>query len=68
MPRTYLTRAETALSLTDELVEIIVDGLESERDISAFARTSNRFYCILDPLLYRRNIQQSAGSALNVGR
>ena len=45
------------LDLANELLQYISENLESERDINAFARINHRLYSLLNPYLYRRNIQ-----------
>jgi hypothetical protein len=43
-------------SLPNELVLLIAENLELEKDINAFARTNKQLYNILDPYLYCHNM------------
>jgi hypothetical protein len=52
------------LELPNELLQNILESLESERDINAIAQANCCLYCLLDSYLYRYNVQQSGSSAL----
>ena len=52
------------LSWPDELLQLIVQHLESERDLNCFAQTSRRHYNLLNDNLYRYHIQRGESSAL----
>ncbi|KAK2616796.1 hypothetical protein QQS21_000173 [Conoideocrella luteorostrata] len=52
------------LDLPDELFLSIVEYLDSQKDLNAFSQTNVRLQRLLNPLLYRRNAQRHAGSAL----
>lgn len=47
-----------------EIILLIAQNLEDERDINVLARTNHRYYDLLDPVLYRHNAQYTASSAL----
>lgn len=48
----------------DELLQLIVEHLESERDLNCFTQTSRRHYSLLNDYLYRGHIQRTECSAL----
>ena len=50
--------------LAIELVLLICDQLDSERDVSALARASQKLYGVLSSVLYLRNATYSGSSAL----
>ena len=52
------------LSLANELLLVIGEDLESQKDINAFARTNRRLYNLLNAYLYRRNVRDSQSFAL----
>ena len=52
------------LDLPNELLHSISEYLESERDINAFTRINRYPYILVNPYLYRHNVQQRRGSAL----
>src|SRR5215471_10038769 len=52
------------LDLPAELVLSVAEILESERDLNAFTRTNYHLYNILNPYLYRHNVQQCGSLAL----
>jgi hypothetical protein len=52
------------LDLPNELLQCISENLKLERDINAFTRINHRLYNLLNPYLYRRNIQLFRSSAL----
>jgi ankyrin repeat protein len=52
------------LNLANELLYCILETLELERDINAFAQANRRFYRLLNSYLYCHNVQQSGSSAL----
>ncbi|CAG9946137.1 unnamed protein product [Clonostachys rosea f. rosea IK726] len=52
------------LHLPNEILEAIVSWLETQRDINALVRTSRRLCYSLNSTLYRRNVEDSGGSAL----
>jgi ankyrin repeat protein len=52
------------LNLGNELLLYIGDNLESEGDINAFSQTNRRLHALLNPFLYRHNVQQSSSSGL----
>jgi ankyrin repeat protein len=53
------------LILPTELIMLIGDRLESEKDIYALLRTNSRFYQPLLSHLYKRNVNFSSSSALS---
>ncbi|GLA28587.1 hypothetical protein CBS147346_10720 [Aspergillus niger] len=57
----------TAILLPVELIEQIVGHLEYASDINALARTHGTFYRVVNPMLYRYNVQHNNGSALSWG-
>ena len=52
------------LDLVDELLLCISENLEAERDINAFSRTSSHLHNVLNPYLYRHNVQRLGSSGL----
>jgi ankyrin repeat protein len=52
------------LRLPNELLQCIAENLEFGEDINAFARTNTRLYNLLNPYLYRYDVQQHGSSAL----
>ncbi|KAK9357577.1 hypothetical protein V1504DRAFT_54082 [Lipomyces starkeyi] len=46
------------LDLANKLLQSIAECLGLERDINAFTQTNRRLYILLNPYLYRHNIQQ----------
>ncbi|KAK2757936.1 hypothetical protein FQN54_004342 [Arachnomyces sp. PD_36] len=52
------------LRLPTELLLLLATFLEKERDLNSLSRTSRRLYALLNTYLYRRNAQNSKGSAL----
>ncbi|CAI7581673.1 unnamed protein product [Penicillium glandicola] len=52
-------------TLPNELLLVIAEILDSEKDINAFARTSRDCYILLNPFLYAYNVRQRQGSALH---
>lgn len=50
--------------LPNELILLVAELLQSEGDVSKFSQTNRRVHFLLDPVLYRRNALESAGSAL----
>jgi ankyrin repeat protein len=52
------------LSWPDELLQLIVQYLESERDLNCFAQTSHRHYNLVNDNLYRYHIQHGKSTAL----
>jgi hypothetical protein len=52
-------------NLPEELVLLFADALLNESELNAFARTSRRFYRILNPYLYRNNVRHHNSSALD---
>ena len=52
------------MPLENELLYRIFENLELERDINAFTQVNRHLYHLLNPYLYRHNIQQSGSSAL----
>lgn len=53
------------LNLPNELVILIGEQLETEKDIYALLRTNSRFYLPLLPRLYKHNVDYSSSSALS---
>ncbi|KAJ5613453.1 ankyrin repeat-containing domain protein [Penicillium lagena] len=53
------------LTLPNELLRLIVEHLETEKDIFALLQVNRRLYEISMPLLYQHNVQYLAGSALH---
>ena len=51
------------ISLANELLFAILGNLQSERDISALARTSRSTYVSIKPYLYRHNVQKTGSSS-----
>ncbi|KAH8697410.1 ankyrin repeat-containing domain protein [Talaromyces proteolyticus] len=51
-------------TLPSELLLLISEALDSERDLNAFVRTNRRLFHLLNTTLYRHNIQFSGSSAL----
>lgn len=54
-------------TLPTELVLVIADSLERQRDINALCRAHKTFYQLLNPRLYRHNARHAKGSALIYG-
>lgn len=52
------------LGLANELLICIAEQLEKESDINAFAQANRQLCYLLNPILYRHNIQQSKSSGL----
>jgi ankyrin repeat protein len=52
------------LSLPNELLENIAESLQFECDINALAKTNRLLYDLLNPYLYRFNVQQKGSSAV----
>ncbi|KAK7221468.1 hypothetical protein V2G26_009471 [Clonostachys chloroleuca] len=52
------------LHLPNEILEAIASWLETQRDIYALVRTSRQLRDALNSTLYRRNVEDSGGSAL----
>jgi hypothetical protein len=52
------------LNLLNELLQVILEYLESWRDINAVAQANRRLYRLLHSYLYRYNVQRSKRSAL----
>ena len=52
------------LNLPNEILLLIAENLQVEGDINAFARTNYRLYGILNPYLYRHNVERKDGTAL----
>ena len=52
------------LDLANELLLHISENFKLERDINAFTRINHRLYNLLNPYLYRHNIQLFQSSAL----
>ncbi|MCJ1457818.1 hypothetical protein MMC28_008187 [Mycoblastus sanguinarius] len=52
------------LHLANELLLLVADELEGESAINALARTNARLFALLNPYLYRHNIQRNESSAL----
>lgn len=52
-------------SLPKEVHLCLADHCQSSADISAWCRTNQRFYSLLRPTLFRRNVRDSNGSALS---
>ena len=52
------------LNLLNKILLLIAKNLQVERDINIFAQTNNHLYGILNPYLYRHNIEQKNGTAL----
>ena len=52
------------LDLANELLICIAEQLAKEADINAFAQANRQLCYLLNPVLYRRNIQQSKSSGL----
>ena len=52
------------LQLPNELVLYIADFIHAERDINALAQGNSQLYGLLNPLLYRHNVQYRQSSAL----
>ena len=50
--------------LPNEILLLIAENLQVEGDINAFARTNDRLYGILNPYLYRHNVERKHGTAL----
>jgi ankyrin repeat protein len=50
--------------LPSEMLLTIVEFLDRERDLNAFARSSRRLYVSLNALLYQRNVRRGKSSAL----
>ena len=48
----------------DELLQLTVEHLESERDLNCFTQTNRRHYSLLNDYLYRDHIQRTGSSAL----
>ncbi|PWY66386.1 ankyrin [Aspergillus sclerotioniger CBS 115572] len=57
----------TALTLPYELIEQIVDLLEYESEINAFARSHPILYHTVNPMLYKHNVRYEESSALGWG-
>jgi ankyrin repeat protein len=53
------------LNLPNEMIMLVGDRLESEKDIYALLRTNSRFYQTLLSHLYKRNVNCSSSSALS---
>jgi hypothetical protein len=53
------------LSLPNELIEIIAEKLQFECDLNALAKTNPSLYNLLNPYLYRYNVQQRGSSAVS---
>ncbi|PWY83426.1 hypothetical protein BO70DRAFT_395872 [Aspergillus heteromorphus CBS 117.55] len=54
----------TLLALANELLLLIAETLESEKDINAVVQTNHRLYALLNPYLYQHNRRHSGSSAL----
>lgn len=52
------------LDLPNEILLLIAENLQVEGHINAFARTNDRLYSILNPYLYRHNVEREDGTAL----
>lgn len=52
------------LSLPTEIILLIAQNLDDERDLNALARTNRRNYDLLDPVLYRHDVLYTHSSAL----
>ena len=52
------------LALPNEILLLVLENLERERDIYALLRTNNRTYSLAIDCLYQRNINRTGGSAL----
>lgn len=52
------------LDLPNEILLLIAENLQLEGDINAFARTNDRLYGILNPYLYRHNVERKDSTAL----
>ncbi|KAH9206130.1 hypothetical protein DL95DRAFT_397125, partial [Leptodontidium sp. 2 PMI_412] len=52
------------LALANELLLSIAESLDSERSISAFARTNRGLYLLLNDFLYKHNVTKGGSSAL----
>jgi ankyrin repeat protein len=53
------------LSLPNELIEIIAETIQFECDLNALAQTNQSLYNLLNPYLYRFNVQQRGSSAVS---
>ncbi|KAF7171061.1 hypothetical protein CNMCM5623_003528 [Aspergillus felis] len=53
------------LSLPNELLEIIAANLQFECDLNALVKTNRSLYNLLNPYLYRFNVQQRGSSAVS---
>jgi hypothetical protein len=45
------------LNLLNEILLLIAENLQVEGDINTFAQINNRLYGILNPYLYRHNVE-----------
>jgi hypothetical protein len=53
-----------SLHLPTELLLLVANFLEAERDINSLAQTNKRIYFLVNPYLYQHNSLRLASSAL----